>query len=107
VPARFEEDKVLLGKLIRVFVSDCPELVAAARDAATRQDAAEFRRAAQVLKNGLPLFSAPAAFEAAQEAELIGRAQGLGHTRDALARLEEELDCLQPALSHLGKEVTP
>jgi len=107
VLARFEQDKALLGRLIRVFVDDCPKLLAAARDAAARQDAAEFPRAAQGLKNGLAFFSARAAIEAAQKAELIGCTQGVEHTGEALAWLEEELECLQPALSDLGKEVTP
>jgi CheY-like chemotaxis protein len=107
VLSRFEQDKALLGRLIRVFVDDCPKLLAAARDAAARQDAAEFQRAARVLKNSLAFFSARAAFEAAQKAELIGCTQGVEHTGDALAWLEEELESLQPALSDLGREVTP
>jgi PAS domain S-box-containing protein len=105
VLARFEHDKALLRSLVRDFVEDCPKLLAAARDAAARLDAAEFRRAVQVLKNNLGLFSAPAAFEAAQKAELISCTQGVDHTGDALARLEEELERLQPALSNLGKGV--
>jgi CheY-like chemotaxis protein len=107
VLARLEQGKALLGRFIRVFVDDCPKLLAAARDAAARQDVAEFRRAAQALKNGLAFFSARAAREAAQKAELIGCTQGVEHTGEALAWLEEELECLQPALSDLGKEVTP
>ena len=107
VLARFGQDRTLLGRLIQVFVDDCPKLLVAARDAAARQDGAEFQRAAQALKNGLALFSAPAAFEAAQKAELIGCTQGVEHTGDALARLEEELERLRPELSDFGREVTP
>ncbi len=70
-----------------------------------RQDTVAFELAAQVLKNNLALLSAGAAFEAAQTAEVVGRTQGLEHTGEALARLEEELERLQPALSNLGKEV--
>jgi PAS domain S-box-containing protein len=105
--AKFEEDKALLGNLISVFVRDCPSLVAAAREAAARQDAIEFLNTTHVLISNLALFSAPPAFAAAQEAELIGRTKGMEHTGEALARLEEELERLQPALSNLGKEVTP
>jgi PAS domain S-box-containing protein len=105
--ARFEGDRALLGNLIGVFVRDCPSLVAAAREAAARQDAIEFLNATHVLTSNLALFSAPTAFAAAQEAELIGRTRGMEHTGEALARLEEELDRLQPALSNLGREVTP
>ena len=97
----------MLGNLISVFVRDCPSLVAAAREAAARQDAIEFLNTTHVLISNLALFSAPTAFAAAQEAELIGRTRGMEHTGEALARLEEELERLQPALSNLGKEVTP
>ena len=104
---RFEGDKALLGNLISVFVRDCPSLVAAAREAAARQDAIEFLNATHVLISNLALFSAPTAFAAAQEAELIGRTKGMENAGEALARLEEELERLQPALSNLGKEVAP
>jgi len=105
--AKFKEDNALLGNLISVFVRDCPSLVAVAREAAARQDAIEFLNTTHVLMSNLALFSAPTAFAAAQEAELIGRTRGMEHTGEALARLEEELERLQPALSNLGKEVAP
>jgi hypothetical protein len=47
-----------------------------------------------------------AAREAAQKAELIRCTQGVEYAGDALARLEEELERLQPALANLAKEVT-
>jgi len=107
VLARFEGDKLLLGNLISAFFNDCPTLVAAARDAAECQDKVEFQRVTRVLKNHLALFSARAACEAADLADLAGRTQSLEHVREALARLEEELERLRPALANLGKEVTP
>jgi CheY-like chemotaxis protein len=107
VLARFEGDKLLLGNLIGAFFDDCPKLVAAARDAAARQDRVELRRAIQVLRNNLALFSARAACQAADRAELAGRAQSPEDVGKALAHLEEELERLQPALANLGKEVTP
>jgi PAS domain S-box-containing protein len=105
--ARFEGDRPLLGNLISVFINDCPQLLATAREAVGRQDAKEFGRVAQVLKNNLALLSAGSAFEAAEKAELLGQTQRLEHSGEALARLEEELERLQIALSNLGKEVTP
>jgi PAS domain S-box-containing protein len=107
VLARFEGDKLLLGNLISAFFNDCPMLVGAVRDAAERQDDVQFQGVTQVLKNHLALFSARAACEAADLAELAGRTQGLEHVGEALARLEEELERLLPALANLGKEVTP
>jgi hypothetical protein len=97
----------LLGNLISAFFNDYPKLVVAARDAATRQDGVELQRLTQVLKNHLALFSARAACEAADLADLAGRTQSPEHVGEALARLEEELERLLPALANLGKEVTP
>jgi len=107
VLARFGRDKLLLGNLISAYFDDYPKLIAAARDAAARQDRVELQRAIQVLGNNLALFSARAACQAADLAELAGRAQSLEHVGEALAHLEEELERLQPALANLGKEVTP
>jgi len=104
--ARFEGDKLLLGNLISAFFDDYPRLVAAARDAAAHLDRVELQRAIQALRNHLALFSAPAACDAADLAELAGHAQSLEHVDEALAHLEEELERLQPALANLGKEVT-
>ena len=107
VLARFEGDKALLGNLISAFFKDSPKLVAAVRDAAAHNNVPEFQRITQVLKDNLALFSARAAGEAVRLAELAGRTQNLEYVDDALARLEEELECLRPALANLGKEVTP
>ncbi|HMD83226.1 MAG TPA: response regulator [Terriglobia bacterium] len=107
VLARFEGDRLLLGNLISAFFNDCPKLVSAARDAAARQNAVEFQRVTQVLKHHLALFSARAAWEAADLAELAGRPQSQVHIGEALDRLEEELERLLPALANFGKEVTP
>jgi signal transduction histidine kinase/CheY-like chemotaxis protein len=103
----FEDDKSLLGSLIGVFVKEYPGLVAAAREAAARKDAVEYLHSTHVLMSNLVLFAAPAAYEAAQQAEAVGRTRGVEHTAEALERLEEELERLQPVLSNLGKEVSP
>jgi PAS domain S-box-containing protein len=106
VLARFDGDKSLLGNLISTFFSDWPKLVAAGREAAERNDAPEFQRITQALRNNLALFSAQAACAAADRAELAGRGQNLEEAGEALAQLEEELERLRPALANLGKEVT-
>ena len=97
----------MLGNLISAFFNDCPKLVDAARDAAVRQDKVEFQRVTRALKNHLALFSARAACEAADRAEMAGPAQSLEQVGEALAHLEEELVRLRPALANLGKEVAP
>jgi PAS domain S-box-containing protein len=105
VLARFEGNKELLAHLISAFFDDYPKLVAAAQDAAACNDGLEFQRVTQALKNHLALFSAQAAGEAADLAELAGQVPALEHAGEALAHLEEELERLRPALANLGKEV--
>ncbi len=106
VLARFEGDNLLLGNLISAFFSDWPTVVAGLRDAAARQDNVEFQRHIRVLKNHLELFSARAACEAADSVERVECTQNPELADEALARLEEELERLRPALANLGKEVT-
>jgi len=105
--ARFEGDKLSLGSLISAFFHDGPKLIAAARNAVARNDGMEFQRITQTLRNNLALFSAHAACEAVDLAELAGRAPSLSQAGEALERLEEELERLWPALANLGKEVKP
>ena len=107
VLARFEQDKMILGDLISAFFSDCPKMIGEARDAAIRQDREAFQRVLQALKNHLELFSAQAACEAVDWAETTGCTQNPDLTGEALARVEEELERLRPALANLGREVTP
>lgn len=105
VLTRFDGDKQLLGNLISVFITDCPHLLATAREAVGHRDTKEFSRVVQVLKNNLTLLSAGAAFEAAEKVEAVSQTQELEHSGEALAQLEEELERLQIPLSNLGKEV--
>jgi CheY-like chemotaxis protein len=107
VLARFEQDKMILGDLISAFFSDCPKMIGEARDAAIRKDREAFQRVLQALKNHLELFSAQAACEAVDWAETTGCTQNPDLTGEALARVEEELERLRPALANLGREVTP
>jgi PAS domain S-box-containing protein len=107
VLARFEGDRLLLGNLISAFFNDYPKLISAARDAAARRDEGEFQRVTQVLKNQLALFSAGAAWEAADLADLARCPNNQVQVDEVLARLEEELERLLPALANLGREVTP
>jgi CheY-like chemotaxis protein len=105
VMERFEGDRPLLANLISAFFSDCPKVVAGLREAAAHHDNQGFQQGVQVLKNQFELFSAPAALEAASLAETVGGAGNREGAVEALARLEEELERLQPALANLGEEV--
>jgi CheY-like chemotaxis protein len=105
VMERFEGERPLLANLIGAFFSDCSKVVAGLREAAARQDSQGFQQGVQILKNQFELLSAPAAMEAASLAETVGGAGNREGAVEALARLEVELERLQPALANLGEEV--
>jgi histidine phosphotransfer protein HptB len=62
---RLGDDIELMEQIIHIFLEDAPELVHAARQAMSRGDAAELRRAAHSLKGLLATLSAPAGVNAA------------------------------------------
>ena len=105
--ARFEGDNVLLGNLISTFFHDGPKLVAAARDAVARNDGLEFQRVTQdFAKQPRAFFGAMRPVKPRIWQSRLGIALTREHAGEALARLEEELERLRPALANLGKEVS-
>jgi len=106
VLARFEGDQALLANLISAFFSHCPDLMAALRDTSARQDKVEFQHLIRLLRGHLELLSARAACEALESAETVGCTQDRELADEALARLDEEIERLCPALSNLGRELT-
>ena len=101
----FHGDKASLVGHINSFLDDCPKLLAAAREAVLRKDDKEFQRITQELRNSLALFSPPAAREAMDLREMAGLAPTPGQAAEVLARLEQELGRLRPAVANFGKEV--
>jgi signal transduction histidine kinase/CheY-like chemotaxis protein/HPt (histidine-containing phosphotransfer) domain-containing protein len=102
--AHLEGDVELLKEIAGMFLDQCPELVARARDAVAKADPVEIERAAHTIKGSVGNFAAKAAFEAAQRLERIGRDGTLDEAEEAQAALEAELERLKPALVTLGRE---
>ena len=102
--AHLEGDVELLKEIAGMFLDQCPDLVARARDAVAKADPVEIERAAHTIKGSVGNFAAKAAFEAARRLERIGRDGTLDEAEEAQAALEAELERLKPALVTLGRE---
>jgi PAS domain S-box-containing protein len=99
--ARVGGDRKLLRELIDVYLADSPKMLGRIRRAVAAREAGELREAAHALKGAIANFAAKGAFDAALELETMGREQRLGAARDALARLEAEIEEVEQALREL------
>jgi two-component system sensor histidine kinase/response regulator len=98
-------NEALAQRIAALFVEQCPRLMAAVRDAVDRGDAAALFDGAHTLKGAVANFPAPAAFEAAERLETIGRGGDLMAARDAYTALEQAIDRLQTELARLSEPV--
>ncbi len=103
---RVEGDFELLTEMIGLFQEDCPRLLAAIREAVSRQDAQMLERAAHTLKGSVSNFAAPAATAAALRLEQIARDAKLAEAADACAALEAEMERLKPVLVEISQETS-
>jgi PAS domain S-box-containing protein len=92
-------DGELLQEIVHLFLAECPRWLAEVRDALTRQDATQLRRAAHKLKGTLSQLGACPAAAVAQRLEELGRNGELAGAADVFAELEGVLDRLRPALA--------
>jgi two-component system sensor histidine kinase/response regulator len=96
-------DVGLLRELIAVFRTDCPRLWQNVRDALAQSDAVNLHRAAHTLKGSVGTLGAHAAAAAAEHLELLADKGDLAQAAEAVARLEKELQRLQPILLELER----
>ncbi|HEX3871042.1 MAG TPA: response regulator, partial [Pirellulales bacterium] len=97
--ARLNGDRILLGEMKDVLLSECPKLRTAIRQSIEQHDIAALRLAAHTLKGAVGNFVAKPAFEAALRLETLARDGSFDGIPDAHVTLEVELDRLVPALS--------
>ncbi|HVX60296.1 MAG TPA: PAS domain S-box protein [Pirellulales bacterium] len=98
---RLQGDRALLEEIVGVFREECPRLLAQARQAIDRGDAAQLRLAAHTLKGALVNFAASDAVEAAKTLEMVGKQDRMADARQAMAELEAQLERLAPALAEV------
>jgi HPt (histidine-containing phosphotransfer) domain-containing protein len=96
---RLGGDRALALEVMRMFVEDCPQRMAAIRRAVAEQDAAGLQVAAHTLKGSAGYLSAAMVVEAAARLEHIGREGDLGEAAAALEQLETAVTRLVPALA--------
>ncbi len=97
--ARLNGDRILLGELKDVLLTECPKLRTAIRHSIEQHDIAALRLAVHTLKGAVGNFVAKPAFEAALRLETLARNGSFDGVADAHTTLESELERLVPALS--------
>ncbi len=105
VLARVDGDSELLEEMVKLFLRECPNLLAETRQAVRRRDAGALERAAHTLKSAMGNFGRRAAYRAADRLEQMGREGELDHAEEAFQALEREIERLKPALVGLAQEV--
>jgi CheY-like chemotaxis protein/HPt (histidine-containing phosphotransfer) domain-containing protein len=99
---RMGGDAKLVRKIGRLFVEDCPGMLARIRRAIARGDAEALRSEAHTLKGSAANFVATATVEAAARLEAQGRSGDLDGAKAAVALLARELRRLMKSLGALG-----
>jgi CheY-like chemotaxis protein len=92
-------DELLLRELMQLFLSECPALLAAVREAVRSRDSLRLRQESHKLKGMVSNFCYPAAAEAAWQLESMGRAGDLTGVDEAFAQLEQSTRDLQQSLA--------
>ena len=98
---RLGGDEELAGEVIRLFIQDCPERLAAIRSAVDHRSAEDIRKAAHALKGAAGNLSALALFEATATLERIGAENRLDAAEKGLRRVVAEVSLLMTTLRQL------
>jgi PAS domain S-box-containing protein len=104
---RVEGDRDLLDEIIRIFIDECPRILA---DLQREFDAADLRkveRSAHTLKGSASNLGALVVSQSAAEMEAKSRAGDLPGAKAVLARLEHELKSLLVELESITRKVAP
>jgi two-component system, sensor histidine kinase and response regulator len=99
--AGVDGNRRLLGEIVRLFLTDCPQHLTKIKETIRNGDAAALGRAAHALKGSIGNFGAKSAFAAAERLETMGRTGDLAAASDACVTLESELALLTEALGKL------
>jgi signal transduction histidine kinase/CheY-like chemotaxis protein len=99
-------DAAFVSELIEGFAEDAPALVAAAREALVRGEAAEVRRAAHTLKSNAATFGAQALSDRSRELEEAAKAEDLSDGAAKLDAMARELEAVLVALPQAWREMS-
>ena len=98
---RVEGDHELLAEMINLFLEDAPRLLAAMRDALARSDMLVLERTAHSMKGAASNLSAPVTTAAAFELEKSAKSGDSESSKESLAKLENAVQKLLPALAEI------
>jgi HPt (histidine-containing phosphotransfer) domain-containing protein len=99
---RVDGDRELLRTFVTLYLRECPRWLAELRQAVARQDGRLLRRMAHTIKGALGQLGAQSAAAAALRLETMGQEGVFAGADEACARLENELQRLQPALDRFA-----
>jgi len=101
--ARVGDDEELLTELVKIFLDDYPNSIAAIEAALAQRNASGLERAAHTLKGAVANFGADAVVQAAFELETQGRAGDLSKAKENLSRLNEAIQQLDYELRPIAE----
>ena len=96
---RLGDDTEFVDEVLRVFLEECPRMLAEVRGAVDEGDPKLVRRAAHSMKGALLNISAAPAAAEAGELELLGSEERLAEGAPVLERLQQEVERLQQVLT--------
>ncbi|MFH1744442.1 MAG: response regulator [bacterium] len=95
----------VLKELLGMYFSEIPTMLSDVRQSVEARDSNALDQTAHKLKGAVGTFEAKRAFEAAYALERMGKDSTFDGVEEALARLENEIQCLSDALVEFGKEM--
>ena len=104
VLAHLEGDSMLLAELAKLFMEECPKLMASIHEAVAKGDGNALERAAHQMKGSIGNFQIEMAVQAAQWLEKIGRENDFILAAEKVRVLEGQIKLLIPELDALSNK---
>lgn len=98
---KFGDDTIILGKLMGLLLSKCPDQFATIQESIDKQDPETLRQTAHSIKGAIGNFTDKAAFQAALQLETLGREGNLEQGMEVFNHLKTEVSRLEAALKTL------
>jgi len=97
-------DEDLLREIVRLFLDECPRLIAHIQEAIDAGDTRRLEREAHSLKGSVANFGAEPVVKAALALEVIGRSGNLCDAREGFQQLSRSVEVLRPELIALSEK---
>jgi two-component system sensor histidine kinase/response regulator len=104
---RVDGDRDLLDEIIRIFMDECPRMIADLQQAFDAGDLRKIERSAHTLKGSASNLGATVVSLSAADMEAKSHAGDLGGAKAALTRLQREVKSLLAELESITRKVAP